>query len=118
MLKHVRLATKEEVEKIREGSNFGPETVVWAMDQGPEADLAVIKRVVEMDPIYFAKSSNDVQKAKFVWALEERMMGGGVGQYFFNVRGDDERWQKVVENWGAQKVSLQPDIRYMKTLVE
>ena len=116
MLRHLRLATKEEVEKIRDTSNYGPETIVYAMDQGPQPDLAVVKRVVELDPIYFAPDTNDVQKAKFIWALEERMAGGGVGQYFFSVKSADERWQKIIESWGCQKVSLQPDVRYMKVL--
>jgi hypothetical protein len=118
MLKHIRLATKDEVEAIRSTSNFPPEFAVFAMDQNEsDPDIAVIKHVVELDPVYFGKRTNDVQKAKFIWALEERMAGGGVMQYEFNVKDSDERWKAVIRNWGAKEISPTAERRFMKELI-
>ncbi len=118
MLKHIRIATKEEVEQLRETSDYTRECVVYAMDQNADApDFVVVRHVIEADPVYFGKNTNDVQKAKFIWALEERLAGGGVDQYFFNVKASDERWQKVIKTWGAEQLSPFPEIRFKKVLV-
>lgn len=115
-MKHVRLATKDEVESLRATSNYTAETIVYAMDQNAEPDFAVVKRVVELDPVYFSKHTNDIQKARFIWALEERMAGGGVEQYFFDIPADDQRYQAVVKNWGAEQVSIKPVLKFQKVL--
>lgn len=117
MLRHTRYATKEEVEAIRATSNFPPEFTVFAMDNHPgEPDIAVVKRVVEMDPVYFSKHTNDVQKARFVHAIEERMAGSGIQQYHFSVAYSDERWRKVIESWGGKQLNEFPEARYLKEL--
>ena len=114
MLKHVRLATKEEVEQLRATSNYTRDSIVFAFDQGAEPDFAVLRRVYELDPVRFSKHTNDVQKARFVHSLEERMMGMGIEQYFFNVDAADIRWQRVIETWGAEATSPTPEIRFQK----
>lgn len=118
MLKHIRLATKEEIEALRKTSDYTQQSTVLAMDQNDgEPDFAVVRQVIEADPIYFGKRTNDVQKAKFIFALEERMAGGGVDQYYFNVLASDTRWQKVIETWGGERVSPESEIRYKKVLL-
>jgi hypothetical protein len=117
ILKHIRLATQEEVESIRDTSNFPPEFAVFAMDQNPgHPDLAVVKHVVELDPVYFGQDTNDVQKAKFIWGLEERLIGAGVKQYHFSVRDSDERWKKVIASWGGKLLNEFPEARFLKEL--
>src|SRR6266581_2146581 len=109
-MKHIRVATKEEIEQLREKSDYTRECVVYAMDQNPgEPDFVVVKHVFETDPIYFGKRTNDVQKTKFIYALEERLAGGGVDQYYFNVADADQKWQTVIRTWGAQEVSPVPE---------
>lgn len=117
-MKHIRLATKTEVENLRSQSNYTRETLVFAMDNNATPDFVVVKRTVECEPFFFSKDSNDVQKARMAWALEERLMGMGVEQYFYSVAADDERWLKVQKSWGAQQVSPGAVIRLQKTLVE
>ena len=115
MLKHVRLASKEEVEALRASSNYSRDSVVFAFDQNAgDPDFAVLRRVVELDPVRFGKRTNDIGKARFVHSLEARMMGMGIEQYFFNVKASDERWQRVIESWGAQRTSPEPEIRFQK----
>jgi hypothetical protein len=117
-VKHIRLATREEVEALRATSNYTRDSIVFAMDNNAEPDFAVVKRIVEAEPFYFGKGTNDVQKARFGWALEERLMGMGVEQYFYSVDAADERWLRVQKSWGAQEVSPGAVIRLQKTLVE
>jgi hypothetical protein len=87
------------------------------MDQNADApDLAVVKEVVELDPVYFGPKTTDAQKARFIWALEERMAGAGVQQYRFAVRYDDEVWKKVIQNWGGHLLNEYPESRFEKEL--
>lgn len=118
MFKHIRLATKDEVESLRQQSDYTRQSMVFAFDQNPgDPDFAVLRNPVEADPIFFGKRTNDVQKAKFIFALEERLAGAGVDQYYFNVADSDERWRKVIESWGAELVSPVAERRYKRVLL-
>lgn len=116
-LQHIRIATAEEVDRIREGSDVGGEPfAVYAFGEGDAADLVVVKQVVEMDPVWFAKSSNDVRKARFIQLMEERLMGAGVQRYGCRVSAADERWRKVLVEWGFKEQSSEPEIQMMRNL--
>jgi hypothetical protein len=52
----------------------------------------------------------------FVRDLETVMAAQGVKYYYFNVAADDEQWQSVVKNWGAEQVSIEPELRFKRTL--
>jgi hypothetical protein len=117
MMKHLRLATAEEVEKLRKDSDYTRNTVVFAMDQNEgEPDFAVVRTVIDLDPVHYGKSTNDVQKAKFMYALEERLAGMGIDQVYYSVADSDARWKAVIKNWGAEEVSPVPERRFKKVL--
>lgn len=116
----LRLATPAEVEKIQAQSELVPGSTVFAFDSKlGEPDVAVLRPVLELDPVYFAPTSNDRRKALFIWALENGFrMNGGIPRYYFNIATTDEEWAKVVETWGARRVSKSPEYRYVKNLQE
>ena len=117
--KHIRLATKEEIEGIREQSNYPAQARVLAMDSNVgDPDLAVVKNIIEVDPIVWGARTNDMQRAKFLFALEERLLGAGVDHYFFNIDAADEHYLKVVRHWGAEQCSPHPVVRFQKVLTE
>ena len=118
-MKHIRIASKEEIEAVRAKSHFTPDTAVYAFDQNPgEPDVAVLRLLPVLDPVFFGRQTNDVQKARFWWGLEERMAGSGIPVYYFNVPASDERYQKVVESWGAIRVSGEPEVQFKRELYE
>lgn len=117
MLEHIRLAKAEEIEAIRKTSDFTPVCQVLAMDQNAGApDLAVVKNLVELDPVYFGPKTSNRQKANFVFALEERMAGAGIEVYYSNVRADDVEWQRVLKTWGCECISPSPEMRFRRSL--
>lgn len=116
-LKHIRLATAEEIERIKEGSDLGTASAVLAFDQGPEAHVAVIRTVVEVDPVFYVKDSTTSQKARFIWGLEERLIGANVAHYYFNVPAEDEAYAKIVREWGAVQQSKGPELRFGRSLI-
>ena len=119
MLNHVRMATEEETRRIASTSDLSGEYTVLALDnKAGDADISVFRRVFELDPTHFAESSSVIQRAKFIYALEERMMGAGVREYYFNVKADDVHWQEILKSWGMIPVSPQPDIRFKRILIE
>ena len=113
----IRLATQEELASIRSRAEITPQSSVFAFGEGEKADLAVLRLAPELDPVFFAASTDNRRKSFFIWALENglRMMGS-VPHYYFNVAASDEPWQKVVENWGAERISPVPEYRYIKKL--
>ena len=116
-MKHIRRATTEEVARIRDVANFGRTFTVFAMDQNAgQPDIAVVKQVFHLDPVLFGSETNDVQKARFIWALEERMAGAGIEQYECAVRYDDERWRNVIKTWGGRPLNDFPEARFVKEL--
>jgi hypothetical protein len=118
MLKHIRAATPEEIEKIRRGSDLG-QGAVLAMDHAEgKTSLAVVRTVVEVDPVYYADDLSAKHKALFIWGLEERLMGANVGHYYFNVSASDEGYAKIVREWGAIQQSAGPELRFGRSLIE
>jgi hypothetical protein len=48
--------------------------------------------------------------------LETALRLQGVKEIYFNIHAKDEAYIKVIENWGGQPVSTEPDIRFKKVL--
>ena len=114
----IRLAKPEEIEAIKQGSDIGPGCSVFAFGEGATADYAVFRMAPELDPVKFAPSTNDRRKHLFVWSLENGLrMTGTVPWYYFNVAANDAAWQHVVETNGAERVSSEPEFRYVKRLL-
>lgn len=117
MIPHIRIATPEEVEAVRHQSDLEMPCSVWAMDNSQDyPDLAVTRTAFELDPVHFGPKTTTVGRARFIYALEERMAGAGIKAYYFNVAASDETWQRTIEDWGAQRVSPGPELRFKKIL--
>lgn len=110
-MENIRLATPEEIESIRESSDLGPGCTVWAM----EPSLAVTRQALELDPVYYNGVSHS-KMALFIWGMENILRAAGHPAYYFNVGSEDEKYQKIIEGFGAQRVSKGPEFRYKKSL--
>lgn len=111
-MEKIRLANEEEVKSIVDkGSNLNSRSTVWQL----EGMLGVCKVVNELDPIYLNGASTR-QFCKFVWGLEYIMKGAGWDSYYFNVPVENEEYNKLILDFGGEKVSKQPDFRYKVTL--
>lgn len=113
----IRLATAQEIEGIKRGSDLNAQSTVIAFDRkGGQSDIAVIRQVTELDPVYYAPETDDRRKALFIWSVENAMRLMGLGAYYFNMPVADEKWQHVVETWGAERLSPGPEYRYIRGL--
>ena len=114
----IRLATEAEVEEIRSGSDFTPASTALAFDNAAtgKPDFAVLRLNLELDPVFFATDS-DRRKAMFLWGIENGLrMQGAAHAYYFAIAAKDAAWQKVVETFGAERLSEEPQLRYKKVL--
>jgi hypothetical protein len=119
IMRHIRAATEEEVKAIKDKSDITPESFVLALDSKTGTDIAVVRKVWELDPVFFSDKSNGAQRARFIYGLEERMLGYGIQAYYFNVWADAENasWRKTVTEWGAEQVSQDLELRFKKVLI-
>jgi hypothetical protein len=116
MKSRIRLATPEEVETIRATADLDSTCIVLALESAQGIGLAVIRQAVELDPIYFPPEWNTKQKVFFIRDLETVMHAKGAISYYFNVDATNETWIENIKNWGAETVSLQPELRFKVTL--
>jgi hypothetical protein len=113
MLDHIRLATQEEIDLIKDRSDILPgKTQVYAKG----TIRAVVRFPVEANPIIWGEGVTDREKVAFMYALEERMLGAGFDRYYVQIDAADEQWIKVIENWGFQRVSPIPEFRYLRLI--
>ena len=109
----IKLATAEQVERIRATSDLYPTSAVLAMGE----DLAVIKAVTEVDPVYFAPDSSTSRRLMFIWGIENWLRLTGVQSYYFDVPVDNETWIHNVKTHGAEQLSTGPVYHYKKVLI-
>ena len=115
----IRLASSEEIEKIREGADLEFATAIFAFPhKDGEPDIAVLRNVLELDPVIFSDKTGDQRKAYFITTLETHLRLTGLRGYYFNIHADEAstRWRQTVEKWGAKATSTAPEIRYKKAL--
>lgn len=115
----IRLANPQEIAEIQDSADLGPTSSVIAFENPKGlSDLAVLKTVTEIDPVFY-RSGSDSRKAAFIWALETTLRLQGVPAYYFNVRADDEfaRFREIVTKMGAEPTSTAPEIRFKKVLL-
>jgi hypothetical protein len=110
-MEKIRLATEEEVKEIADVSNLTPMSRVLAL--GPMR--GVWKVCNELDPVILNGASN-TQLCMFVWGIENIFKGAGLTEYYFNVAADNEEYIKVIEHFGGERQSKQPDYRYKVNL--
>ena len=106
------LASPEQIERIRKESDFTPGTAVLAMGE----DLAVVKQITEIDPVFFDSGSSNNRKLLFMWGLQNWLRLTGVPAYYFQIPAADEQYQAVMQHFGAENTSKQPEYRYVKVL--
>lgn len=115
-MKRLRLATPEEIESIKATSDLDVGCNVVALDTQQGVAKAVIRPCVEVDPMYFPEGMSNKLKMFFGRDIETHLEAKGITHYYFNIATDQEDWQKIVETWGAQRVSSEPEFRYKKIL--
>lgn len=112
----LRAATAAEIESIKDQSDLDPTCVVVALDTPRGAVLGVIRRPVELDPVFYPPALEDRYKVIFARDIATGLMFQGVTHFYFNAPADDEKWRSVIEKWGAEAVSPNPEIRYKKVV--
>ena len=112
----IRLATPEEIETIKAKADITGMTTTLAFPGTQGTDFAVIRSVTEVDPVIFAETSSTQRRALFIWGIEIALRALGNPAYYFNVLAADEDWQKAIEHWGAERLSMAPEYRYRKSL--
>lgn len=114
----IRLATPEEIQALPRNAELIPPVTVVAFDnsESGKPDFAVIRTALEIDPVYYAEDSSDRRKLMFQWGLETALRVQGVPMYYFNLNASDEKWLGIVEKFGAERQSSEPEIRFRKFL--
>ncbi len=116
-MKELRAATAAEVDSIKERSDLDPTCLVVALDTPKGPILGVIRRPVELDPVFFPEGLDDRYKPLFARDVANGLLFQGVTHYYFNIPAGDEAWQNAVKKWGAESVSREPEIRFKKVIV-
>lgn len=109
----IRLATKEEIEAIREQADLTPGSTVWRMGE----ITGVVRPVMELDPVFYGEAGEQ-KKLLFVWGVENMLRATGAPAYYFNVPAKEEfdRYRTIVKKWGAEQTSPEPEYRFKKEL--
>jgi len=119
-MEDIRLASPEEIEQFSKNADFipGQSTMVVFPNGDKQPDVAVIRHVVEMDPVIFSPESGLQRRLFFVCNLETSLRLMGTPVYYCNVLADDEnaQWRSVIEKRGAEPISMAPEIRYKRRL--
>ena len=108
----IKLATPEQVATIADRADLSETTTVWAMGD----DLSVVRLCCEIDPQIMTPESSGQRKLLFTWGLENMLRVANQKAYYFNVKCEDETYLKIVEKYGAIKVSEAPEFRFKKVL--
>lgn len=118
MLQRVRDAKPEEIESIKDSSDLSEGSMVLALDTPKGTAFAVIRPVIELDPVHFPEGLENRWKAIFVRDVETVLSSKGLKSYYFNVANSDEMapWREVVQKWGARPTSREPEVRFRKDL--
>lgn len=114
MIPFIRLANKEELEKIKDKADLTSTCAVWTWpnDRG-EPDVAVIRQCVELDPMFFAPTSGNSRKAFFAWGLLNMLRATGVNEVYFDVDAEGfEDYIAILEKMGAVKTTSKPQFRF------
>lgn len=115
MVNRIRIATPEEVETIQAVSDIQGTTVL-ALSTPEGTPLAVVRTVVEVDPMFFPEKLSDRMKAMFIRDVETVLTAQGVHKYYFNVHASNEKMLTYSTHYGAVALSTEPEIRFSKVL--
>lgn len=118
-MERIRLARPEEIESIKNKADLNFVQAVYAEDNSQGGtDLAVLRLAPELDPVFFAESSDTRRRAMFIRDIETVLWAQQVPAYYFTVRQDDAAWNSAVRHWGAEPLFPEgiPHQRYKKIL--
>jgi|SRR6185437_10021844 len=115
-MNRIRLAKPEEIESIKETSDLTPDALVLALDTQAGTPTAVIRTVVEVDPVNFPLGFPDRLKYMFMRDIETFLSAKGVPAYYFNIHSNDPDYIASMTHFGAQQTSTQEEYRFRKTL--
>lgn len=115
MINRIRIATAEEVEQIQAVSDCQGATVL-ALTTPEGTPMAVVRSVVEVDPLFFPEKLSDRMKAMFIRDVETVLAAQGVHKYYFNVHATNEKMLNYSKHYGATELSTEPEIRFVKVL--
>jgi hypothetical protein len=118
-MEDIRLATPEEIQKFMKGADLTAMSSMVVFPNGDkQPDVAVIRHVVEMDPIMFSPDSGLQRKLWFVVNLETALRLQGTPEYYCNILADEDnaQWRAIIEKRGAEMTSVAPEFRYKKRL--
>jgi hypothetical protein len=116
MLNRIRLAKKEEIESIFPNSDLIPGSTVLALDTPEGVAFAVIRTVVEVDPVIYPEKMSNRLKTVFQRDIETVLAAQGVPQYYFNIHTTNDAWLETAKHYGAVVQSTAPELRFKKTL--
>jgi hypothetical protein len=109
----IRYATPEEIEEIKSTSDL---TLASNVVTFGGKDFAVVRNVLELDPVIFGPDTTDKRKLLFLMNLESALRLQGTREIYFNIHADDETWRSVAQHWGGIPTSVKPEIRFKKVL--
>jgi hypothetical protein len=115
-MKKLRYATEEEIRSIAQKADYNPSAIVLAQDTPHGPILSVVKQVIEVDPVHYPEGCEDRFKLLSANNVEAFLMGKGVSAYYFNIWNEMEDWQIVVKNYGAEQISMAPEVRFKKVI--
>ena len=76
---------------------------------------AVWKVCNELDPV-FLNGASTALFYKFVWGIENIFKGAGLTEYYFQAPVANEEYIKVIEHFGGERQSKEPEYRYKVNL--
>lgn len=109
----IRKATPEEIAEFADRADITPSSDVLTFGG---KDFAVVRNCTEIDPMFFSADSNTHRRMIFAMNLESILRFQGIREIYFNVPVVDEKYIKVLETWGAEPISLEPELRFKKVL--
>jgi hypothetical protein len=111
-MNRIRLANLEEIESLKQHTDLDESCMVLALTTQQGSPTAVVRTVVEVDPVVYPEGLHDRMKAMFQRDIETVLAAKGVKEYYFNVSVDNEDMLKVTETLGAFQISKTPELRF------
>jgi len=117
-MNRIRVATSEEVEKVKDFSDLDLGCVALALDTQRGTGIAIRRICTEVDPMISGQDWTTRDKVLFIRDIETVLSAQGTSHYYFNVLADDanKEWRENLVHWGAEQVSTAPVLRYKKIL--
>jgi hypothetical protein len=115
-MNHLRLATAEEVEKIRLESDLDETCKVLALDTAMGTPIAVLRMALETDPCFYPEGFGAKQIAMFSRDLLTYLWAQNFKSLYFNVNPADTNWIEHLKAEGCEQVSKQPELRFKRTI--